>query len=338
MAEQPGPARRLAAVFVLDTAAVTGPMLAGWLAAGHRIAAIVVPPLKRQGRRSGSGVLRRRLERRRFVRRYLGGREVPLLEFGPPYDWSAMAPQLTGLKADVLICFAFPRLIPEFVLGCFPNGGLNIHPALLPHYRGPNPVHCLVIDAAMAQHGGVTLHRMTPRFDDGDIIAQFGFAEPAWRSMPDFLDTLAAGLERLVVRAAPHQCAGALKARPQPTGAFHWARLGSAPLAIPPNATAQRVAQLWSFVGRAPGLCVMLDGRPVRLGQRLLRLGPPTGEAPKMRFGVVTFDLADGRFAHLVYGTASKRLERLRRRLHRLRPAPAALMEVPSGPDEPPQT
>ena len=171
MAEPPGPARRLSAVFVLDTAAVTGPMLAGWLAAGHRIAAIVVPPLKRQGRRSGSGVLRRRLERRRFVRRYLGGQEVPLLEFGPPYDWSAMAPQLTGLKADVLICFAFPRLIPEFVLGCFPNGGLNIHPALLPHYRGPNPVHCLVIDAAMAQHGGVTLHRMTPRFDEMPPVA-----------------------------------------------------------------------------------------------------------------------------------------------------------------------
>ena len=47
---------------------------------------------------------------------------------------------------------------------------LNLHPSLLPAYRGPRPLAAQL--AAGERRFGVTLHRLGPRFDRGDIILQ----------------------------------------------------------------------------------------------------------------------------------------------------------------------
>jgi hypothetical protein len=47
-------------------------------------------------------------------------------------------------------------------------------PDVLPHCRGPHPIHRLVLDRQYEAHGGVTLHKMTAGFDD--ILAQIAFS------------------------------------------------------------------------------------------------------------------------------------------------------------------
>ena len=154
------PEAPLSAVFVCEIFSLTAPMLAAWVEKGHRIAAIVVPgPLP--GKQSSFSTWRRRRRRRLILRRHLSHRHPALIEFGPPYDWAELGRQLAALEADLLICFGFRGLIPQTVLTLFPKGGVNLHPALLPHYRGPHPIHRLVIDGNHEIHGGVTLHKMT---------------------------------------------------------------------------------------------------------------------------------------------------------------------------------
>ena len=54
------------------------------------------------------------------------------------------------------------------------HGGFNIHPGLLPEFAGRDPVSWSIFDCS-SKHG-VTLHKMTPIIDGGDIISYVSFA------------------------------------------------------------------------------------------------------------------------------------------------------------------
>ncbi|BCG87322.1 hypothetical protein MesoLj113c_34320 [Mesorhizobium sp. 113-3-9] len=303
---------RLSAVFILDVNHYTGPLLAGWLEAGHHIGAIVVPGLRRRPKHFSTGNLRRRLKRRLLLRRYIGDTPARLIEFGRPYDWDTLGKQLSQVEAAVLICYAFPTLVPPQLLSIFPKGGLNLHPALLPNYRGPHPLHRLAVDGQHAVHGGVTLHKMSAAFDDGDILGQVSFSETDWASRRALIDGLASAMCTLVSEVAPAYCKGSLSGTRQPAGDFIWARLESAHTMISPAMSIEHVDRLWHVLGNIPGIYLDVAGHKVRLGFQIERLGSPTGQVPVARWGTVEFDLADGRVRYLAYGHLLKRLLKLR--------------------------
>jgi methionyl-tRNA formyltransferase len=299
----------LSAVFVTEVSSVTAPMLARWANSGHRIVAVVVPG-PRAGKRFSFSVLRRRL-RRRFALISHPGHAIPaLIEFSPPYDWDTLGPRLSASGADLLICFGYGKRIPRTVLELFPKGGLNLHPALLPHYRGPHPIHRLVIDQMHEAHGGVTLHEMTSGFDEGDILAQIGFAAEDWHSAATVNRALADTMAVLAADIAPEFCRGRLAGSPQPDGAYVWAQIERGPLIVGARSSSEHVARLCRIVGSSVPVSVLIDGKPVRLAQPIRRLGPPTGEAAKYRWGLVAFDCADARVVHLAYNRLSRLLLR----------------------------
>ena len=306
----------LSAVFITEVSAITAPMLAGWVNKGHRIASIVVPGPRPSKGRSFS-TLRRRLRRRVALGPQL--RHVRLIEFSQPYDWDALGQQIGKLGADLLICFAFKRLIPQTALRLFPKGGLNLHPALLPHCRGPNPIYRLVVDQTHETHGGVTLHKMTSGFDEGDILAQAGLAKEDWHSAGTVARAVADRMAALVADVVPEFCRGRLTGSPQPDGTYVWARLDRDPLTVGRQSSSEHVARLCRIVGSSFPVNVLVKGEPVRLAQPIRHLGPPTGEAAKRRWGLVEFDCADARVIHLAYSNFSRRLMQWqsRRRLAR---------------------
>lgn len=77
---------------------------------------------------------------------------------------------LSELKADIGVVACFSRKIPQRVRELFPWGPLNIHPSLLPAYRGPSPLFWQFRAGETAF--GVTIHMMDDGFDTGDIVAQ----------------------------------------------------------------------------------------------------------------------------------------------------------------------
>ena len=76
---------------------------------------------------------------------------------------------LAGLAADVAVVSCFTERLPAAVLSVPKYGFLNIHPSLLPAYRGPVPVFRQLRDGAET---GVTVHYMDEGLDTGDIAAQ----------------------------------------------------------------------------------------------------------------------------------------------------------------------
>ncbi len=84
-------------------------------------------------------------------------------------------PILSALKPDLIVCFSFPWLLPPELLATARLGAINLHPALLPAYRGPNVLRQFY-DAA--PRIGATLHWIDGSFDTGAILSQHSAALP----------------------------------------------------------------------------------------------------------------------------------------------------------------
>ena len=78
--------------------------------------------------------------------------------------------QIADFGADAIIVYAYAMMIPPAVLNCTPKGCINIHPSLLPRWRGAAPI----IRAIQAgdQQTGTTLMRLDEGWDTGPIFTQ----------------------------------------------------------------------------------------------------------------------------------------------------------------------
>ncbi len=77
--------------------------------------------------------------------------------------------QLKELSADIFVVVAF-RILPEAVFTLPPLGTINIHPSLLPKYRGAAPLHWTIINGEKIT--GVTIIRIQREVDAGNILLQ----------------------------------------------------------------------------------------------------------------------------------------------------------------------
>ena len=80
----------------------------------------------------------------------------------------AAAALVGASKPAVIYSFSYRHLIPEHVLELAPLGAFNLHPSLLPAYRGRAPVNWVLVNGE--RETGVTLHHMVARADAGDIV------------------------------------------------------------------------------------------------------------------------------------------------------------------------
>ncbi|MFN8471536.1 MAG: formyltransferase family protein [Anaerolineae bacterium] len=94
---------------------------------------------------------------------------IPVLEIGRPTQPDTLA-ALAQYAPGVICVACFPYLLPRSLLAIPEHGGFNIHPSLLPEFRGPSPLFWVY--RAGLEHAGVTVHRMDAGADTGDIAAQ----------------------------------------------------------------------------------------------------------------------------------------------------------------------
>jgi methionyl-tRNA formyltransferase len=77
---------------------------------------------------------------------------------------------LAELKPDIIIVAAYGQILPESVLRIPQHKCINIHPSLLPVYRGPSPVAASILNGDAQT--GVTIMLIERKVDSGPIIAQ----------------------------------------------------------------------------------------------------------------------------------------------------------------------
>ncbi len=78
--------------------------------------------------------------------------------------------EVKKLQPDLLLCFAYGKIFGEKTLSIFPLGGINIHPSLLPQWRGASPVPYAIMSGQ--KETGITIQTLAKKMDAGNILAQ----------------------------------------------------------------------------------------------------------------------------------------------------------------------
>lgn len=81
---------------------------------------------------------------------------------------SVLMPMLQQLKPDVILCFTFAHMLDAELCSIPTCGAVNIHPSILPSYRGPNPMRQFYEGAKVF---GATAHRIEDGYDTGEILS-----------------------------------------------------------------------------------------------------------------------------------------------------------------------
>ena len=121
--------------------------------------------------------------------------------------------QLADFQPQAIVVAAFGMILPQSVLDIAPLGCINLHPSLLPKYRGPAPVVSTLL--AGDEFAGVSIMQLDAGMDSGPIIGQ---AKIAVLDSDDAI-TLTAKLFEIGARMVPEALAsssgGKLRSEPQ---------------------------------------------------------------------------------------------------------------------------
>lgn len=118
------------------------------------------------------------------------------------------------LKPDLVIVASYGKIIPKKILEIPKYGCLNIHPSLLPKYRGPSPIQTTIFNGD--KKTGVTIILMDEKIDHGPILAQQEWEIPNSKiTYPELSQKLARLGVKLLIQTIPKWINGEIKPKPQ---------------------------------------------------------------------------------------------------------------------------
>lgn len=121
--------------------------------------------------------------------------------------------RLAGARADVFAVASYGKIVPAAILELPRLGALNVHPSLLPRYRGATPLQAQLRDGVRS--GGVTIILMDAGMDTGDIVLQEASDIGALETYGELHDRFARLGGEMLARAIAHVRAGTLRRVPQ---------------------------------------------------------------------------------------------------------------------------
>ena len=96
--------------------------------------------------------------------------DIPVIPYENSLKDEEFLEKIRSLQMDLAVVCSYCKRFPKEFLETTKCGFVNVHPALLPKYRGGNPYSHVILNGE--KETGVTLHFMDENFDTGDIIIQ----------------------------------------------------------------------------------------------------------------------------------------------------------------------
>ena len=121
--------------------------------------------------------------------------------------------ELAALKPEVIVVCAFGQILRPPVLDIPPRGVINVHPSLLPRWRGASPIPAAIL--AGDRETGVTIILMDAGMDSGPVLSQIPEAISDDDSTASLLARLAEAAAELVAETLPRWLSGEIEPAPQ---------------------------------------------------------------------------------------------------------------------------
>jgi methionyl-tRNA formyltransferase len=129
--------------------------------------------------------------------------KVRALELGltvyQPAKLDAEARVVLGDRFDLLVSFAYGRIFGPKFLSLFPLGGVNVHPSLLPRWRGPSPLSAAIL--ARDERTGISVQKLALEMDAGDILIRVERALDGTETTGSLTDWAATAAPALLLEA-----------------------------------------------------------------------------------------------------------------------------------------
>jgi methionyl-tRNA formyltransferase len=180
-----------------------------------------------------------------------------------PTSLKAFAAEITGEAFDLFALASYGKILPQALLDLPALGALNVHPSLLPKYRGATPIQSALRDGARAT--GVSIMLMDAGMDTGDLVLQEGVEIVPDDDYAALHDRLALFGGDLLGNAIDLAMRGPLPRRPQ-TGAASVTRpIRKEDLEIDWSWPPQRIVDTVRAFSPAPGARATIGGENVKL-------------------------------------------------------------------------
>lgn len=122
---------------------------------------------------------------------------------------------LAGQKCRLSVICAYGKWLPRAFLDCFPMESLNVHPSLLPRWRGAAPIERALM--AGDRETGVSLQKVAAEMDAGDIVARESFPIEENDTAAEVSKKAVQASKKLLREALPRYLKGEIQAAPQPS-------------------------------------------------------------------------------------------------------------------------
>jgi len=187
------------------------PLLKGLIDAGYQIAAVVT-----NQRALAASRQQRPLEIEQLARQ----NQIPVVN---PTNLGEAAAEIAKFQAPAAVLAAYGRIVPQAILDIFPLGIINVHPSLLPQYRGSSPIEQAILDGAAKT--GVSLMRLVAKMDAGPVFATAELKLLGGESKQKLFEKLDKLGAELLIEHIPTILAGQLKPKAQSGEASYTPRL-----------------------------------------------------------------------------------------------------------------
>lgn len=140
--------------------------------------------------------------------------ELPIFQPKKLKNNQQLKEQLLNLAPDFFLVAGYGKILPLSILNIPSLGSLNIHPSLLPKYRGPSPIQATIL--AGEKETGVSLMLMDEEMDHGPIIGRLKYKIGNEKlTYPQLEEKLAEIGADLLIKILPQWTRGKIKPSPQ---------------------------------------------------------------------------------------------------------------------------
>ncbi len=309
------------AIVIAEDTWITARALSKWLELGHEVAEVWCfaerASLMRRSYRP-VGFINPGWDTRRLLRAHC----VPVTRYPSLRSWNGAIARCDQLQANTLLTLMTHQIVPKNVLDYFGNNALNLHPSLLPAYRGVVPRMGMLMDGKENEFGGISLHVLSPGIDEGPLLGQTKVRFEVNESYFDWDAKTAQAGARLIEDYGIPFLFGQRGSKPQDTSKASYRRTFPHEFSIRECLTYEEASAMTQAIGRSNALrCCVIDPdgkeRSYRMTDLYRLAKAPSGIPPSVGYGHVDFDLKDSR-------VRAKR----RRIRHRLRDSSSALRAI----------
>lgn len=136
--------------------------------------------------------------------------DIPVLQ---PQKLKEIAENLRAMRPATGVLVSYGKIIPQSIIDLFTPGIINVHPSLLPKYRGPSPIESAIENGD--HETGVSIMQLSAAMDAGPVYTQIRHQLTGTETQPELYATLAQKGAETLLEVLPAIISGELQPTPQ---------------------------------------------------------------------------------------------------------------------------